>query len=86
MILGHDEMQQHAALAISSQEQLILSDDESDEEEEACGGKDEEVYDDGEKIEKMLLKFRTDEHVKILKSTFFIVCRFDSTNARNLYE
>lgn len=81
-------MQQHAALAMSSQERLILSDDESDEEEEACGGKDEEVYDDGEKIEKMLLKSLKYQHANALTPLFifFIVCRFNRTNARNLHE
>lgn len=50
-LLGHDEMQQQAVLAMSLQEQLIISDDEeSDEEveEEACCGVRDEVYDDGE--------------------------------------
>jgi hypothetical protein len=50
MVLGHDEMQHQAVLAMSLQEQLVISDDEESDEEgedDACGGVKEETYDDG---------------------------------------
>lgn len=49
-------MQQQAVLAMSFEQLMIPSDDEESDEEgenEACGGIKEEVYDDGESLNKL---------------------------------